>query len=188
MSRIVTAINGLMLAGVLTMGVSTVVLAVPAGTPTNQPAATAEGAAPEGDPVRGKTVYTNVGRCTECHGWGGDGTGSNPRSPGKAANLRETQLDAQGLYDIIACGIPGTPMPYHLSSAYRNADVCYGMTAADFGEGEMPPKGKTFREKDVWNLVAFIEEWFKPKAGTKADLAECEEFFGGTSRNCAGLK
>lgn len=186
-SKIVTAINGLMLAAVLALGISTVAVAVPAGTPTDTAAATTDGAT-AGDPERGKAVFTRVGRCVECHGWGGDGTGSNPRSPGKAANLRETQLDAQTLHDIIACGVPGTPMPYHVSTAYTDPEVCYGMTKADFAEGEQPAKGKTFRDNDVWNVVAYIEQHFKPLAGTKPGLAECEAFFEPGSRNCAGLK
>ncbi|HHY49730.1 MAG TPA: cytochrome c [Alphaproteobacteria bacterium] len=141
-----------------------------------------------GDPERGKTVFQNVGHCVECHGWGGDGTGSNPRSPGAAANLRETQLDTDALLEVIACGIPGTPMPYHLSSAYKSYECYGGMKLEDFGEGEGPHKGKTFREKDVLNVVAFIQQHFQPLAGTKPDLAECEAFFKPGSRNCAGLK
>src|SRR5690606_18341782 len=63
------------------------------------------------DIKRGKVVFHKTGICINCHGWNGNGMGNNPRSEGNAALLRETQLDTQGLIDIISCGIPGTPMP-----------------------------------------------------------------------------
>lgn len=192
-SKLTRIFNGLMLAGLIGLGGTTALVtvpanAVPAGTPVAGDVDPDSAVAQGGDPVRGKTVYQNVGRCVQCHGWGGDGTGSDPRSPGSAANLRETQLDTTTLAEIISCGIPGTAMPYHLSAAYKSHECYGGMTLEDFGEGEAPPKGKTFREKDVMNIIAFIQTHFQPLAGTKPDLAECEAFFKPGSRNCAGLK
>src|SRR5690606_24133385 len=106
--KLTRTLNGLMLAGLIGLGATTALSilpagAVPAGTPVpngeiDPDSAIAQG----GDPVRGKTVYQNVGRCVQCHGWGGDGTGSDPRSPGAAANLRETQLDTATLAEIIS--------------------------------------------------------------------------------------
>src|SRR5262245_29626750 len=72
------------------------------------------------DPVRGKEVFAKVGVCVSCHGWDGDGKGKNPRSEGAAALLRESALDTKGFIEIISCGIPGTPMPYHDNQAYKD--------------------------------------------------------------------
>ena len=49
--------------------------------------------------------------CQFCHGINGDGRG-DPRSPGRAANLRETRLNREQLIEVIACGRPGTEMPH----------------------------------------------------------------------------
>jgi len=186
-SRILT---GIVAAGIIAFGLAAanVAQAVPAGTP--KPAESAEEAAKVaqlgGDPVRGKRVYTDVGRCTQCHGWGGNGVGSDPRSPGKAADLRATTLDTETLRSVVRCGLPGTDMPYHGSDAYKNPEACNGQVLADFDEGSAPHKGKTFREVDINNVVAFIEDHFKGKG--PVTLAECEEFFKPGAKNCVNLK
>ena len=139
--------------------------------PTTAAGATAEKA---GDPVRGKAVFMKLGVCSECHGWAGDGEhGKHPRSPGIAANLRESQLTPEDMAQVVRCGIPGTAMPYHLSQAYKDPDICYGMTMADFADGEAPSKGKTFREKDILNVVAYVQSQFVGRG--PITLAECEE-------------
>lgn len=143
----------------------------------NAAATTQEGAeapAVVGDPVRGKRVFQVTGNCTYCHGWAGDGQhGKHPRSPGVAANLRESQLDAESLMQIVRCGIPGTDMPYHVTAAYKDAEVC-GMTLEDFSEGDkLPVRGKTFRENDVANVVAYIQTVMQGKG--EVTLQDCEE-------------
>lgn len=66
-----------------------------------------------GDPERGKIVFQKVGYCVNCHGWAGDGqAGSNPLSHAAGANLRKTELDTEGLTEVIKCGLPGTKIPY----------------------------------------------------------------------------
>jgi cytochrome c5 len=145
----------------------------------------AQAAAEAGDPVRGKKVFRDVGRCNFCHGWAGDGTGSDPRHQGEAANLRITELDTESLIDIVRCGIPGSEMPYHDAGAYKD-DRCYGMLAADFDPGTAPKKGNTFRLKDIENVVAYIEQHFKGIG--PVTKAECEEFFDGSSRACDSVQ
>lgn len=136
------------------------------------------------DLERGHDVYNRVGVCLSCHGWNGDGMGKNPRSEGEAAKLRESQLDTQTFIDVISCGIPGTPMPYHNSQAYKNADVCYGMTAADFGDGEAPRKGKTIRPADIVNLVAYIQTHIQGAGETT--LAQCQDYYGDSAGKVCG--
>lgn len=141
-------------------------------------AATTEGAATRtaeaGDPVRGKRVFQGTGKCTYCHGWAGDGRhGKHPRSPGIAANLRESQLDTESMMQIVRCGIPGTEMPYHVTAAYKDAEIC-GMTMEDFAEGDLKPvRGNTFRDKDVANVVAYIQTVMQGQG--EVTLEDCEE-------------
>jgi len=139
------------------------------------------------DLERGHDVYNRTGICLSCHGWDGNGMGKNPRSEGDAAKLRESQFDTQTFIDIISCGIPGTPMPYHNSQAYKDADVCYGMTAADFGAGEAPRKGKTIRPADIVNLVAYIQTHIQGAGETT--LAQCQDYYGESAdKVCGGLE
>ena len=49
------------------------------------------------------------GNCMGCHKWHGDG---GPGYGGAALSLRETGLDKEQLTKIIACGRPGTNMPF----------------------------------------------------------------------------
>lgn len=154
---------------------------------TEAAATTTEAGALAGDPVRGKAVFMRVGICSECHGWAGDGEhGKHPRSPGLAANLRETQLAPEDIAQIVRCGIPGTAMPYHLANAYKDADICFGMTMADFDGSGAPTKGKTFREKDVENVVAYIVEQFQGRG--PITLAECEEILKPGDKQCDFLR
>jgi len=136
---------------------------------------------------RGHDVFSRLGNCISCHGWNGDGMGKNPRSEGAAAKLRESQLDTQGFMDIIRCGIPGTPMPFHDSQAYKNPDVCFGQVMADFDAGQTPRKGKTFRQPDLVNLVAYIQTHVQGAGETT--LEQCQDFFGDSaSKTCTNLE
>ena len=113
----------------------------------------------QGDAEKGKQVYQRVGYCVFCHGWAGDGqSGRNPLSHAAAANLRETKLDAQGLYDTIRCGIPGSQMPYHDSVSYRDKR-CFGMLMTDYDADKQPVKGKTFNESQMVDLIAYLQKY-----------------------------
>ncbi|RYE53282.1 MAG: c-type cytochrome [Hyphomicrobiales bacterium] len=136
---------------------------------------------------KGRDVYNRVGVCLSCHGWNGDGMGKNPRSEGDAAKLRESQLDTQTLIDIISCGIPGTPMPYHNNQAYKKPEICYGMTAADFEPADMPRKGKSIRPADMINLVAYLQTHVQGAGETT--LAQCQDYYGASAdKVCMGLE
>lgn len=138
------------------------------------------------DIARGKKVYATVGICTNCHGWDGNGLGKNPRSEGLAALLRDTQLDAESMIQVVSCGIPGTAMPYHDQQAYKD-DRCYGMKAADFQPGQMPQKGNTLRQQDIVNVVAYIFSAYKGKGKTTYD--DCVAWFEASAeKSCGFLK
>jgi hypothetical protein len=51
----------------------------------------------------GERLFRDKADCQFCHVMDGDGRG-DPRSPGRAANLRETRLDRERLIEVIACG------------------------------------------------------------------------------------
>lgn len=138
------------------------------------------------DIEKGHDVYNRIGICLSCHGWDGNGMGKNPRSEGDAALLRDSALDTQGFIDIISCGIPASPMPYHNSQAYRKPEVCYGMTKDDFEPADMPKKGKSIRPNDIINLVAYIQTHVQGAGETT--LAQCEDYYGASAdKACIGL-
>ena len=140
-----------------------------------------------GDAARGKIVYQKVGVCVNCHGWAGDGSaGRNPMARGVAANLRETKLDTEGLTEVIKCGIPGTQMPYYESAAYRD-DRCYGLMMADFESGQQPMRGKTFRDMQLADLIAYLQTNMIGLG--KPTFEECAMYYGASAdKTCSYLK
>ena len=56
----------------------------------------------------GLKVYKKA-NCMGCHKWHGNG---GPGYGGAAMSLRTTGLDEEGLKILIACGRPGTNMPF----------------------------------------------------------------------------
>lgn len=137
-----------------------------------------------GDPERGKFVCQRTGNCVNCHGWAGDGqAGRNPLARTAGANLRTSELDAEGLAEAIKCGRPGTQMPYHDSASYRD-DRCYGLVMSDFEPGEEPLRGKTFREKQLVDLIAYMQALMVGRG--KPTREECTEYFcDSAEKSCA---
>lgn len=140
-----------------------------------------------GDPERGKTVYQKIGGCANCHGWAGDGgAGRNPLARTTGANLRVTELDPEGLAETIKCGRPGTQMPFHDSAAYRDGR-CYGLVMSDFEPGQAPLRGKTFREKQLADLLAYMQAHMVGLG--KPTIEECRDYYGASAEKaCAYLK
>jgi hypothetical protein len=138
-----------------------------------------------GDPDRGRVVYRSVGYCVNCHGWAGDGeSGTNLQAP-IGPNLRETGLDAAALIEVIGCGRPGTPMPYHDRAAYRDGR-CFGMALEDFEPGSAPARGRTFSDRDVANVVAFMQT--RMIGLGEPTQAECAEFYDNpNAAACRGM-
>ena len=79
----------------------------------------------------GQRLFRDKADCQFCHGIDGDGRG-DPRSPGRAANLRQTRLDREQIIEVIACGRPGTEMPHFDKFAYEDTN-CYGLKGKDLG-------------------------------------------------------
>jgi mono/diheme cytochrome c family protein len=140
----------------------------------------------QGDPEKGKVVYQRIGVCANCHGWAADGLRTNPMVHVVGANLRETKLDAQGLYDVIRCGIPGTQMPYHDGVSYKDGR-CNGLLMSDFADTQPPVMGKTFGEKQLVDLVAYLEKYVVGHG--KPTYEDCALYFNTSpEKSCSYLK
>ena len=123
------------------------------------------------------------GNCMGCHKWHGDG---GPGYGGAALSLRETGLDKEQLITIIACGRPGTNMPYFDKKAYVD-DRCFGMKFSDF-EGD--DKNRPLRAKGYLNkrqIEAVVDFIVNDLQGKKVSKAYCLKFFGKPTRSCDGL-
>ena len=118
-----------------------------------------------------------------CHKWHGDG---GPGYGGAALSLRETGLDREQLVTIIACGRPGTNMPFFDKKAYID-DRCFGLKFADF-EGDdknRPLTAKSYLNKRQIQAVAdFI---INDLQGQKVSKDYCVKFFGKPTKSCDGL-
>ncbi len=100
----------------------------------------------------GQRLFRDKADCQFCHGVDGDGRG-DPRSPGKAPDLRATRLDREQLIEVIACGRPGSEMPHFDKYAYEDKG-CYGMAAADLGKMVPPdPHSTSLTKREIEALV-----------------------------------
>ena len=123
------------------------------------------------------------GNCMGCHKWHGDG---GPGYGGAALSLRESGLDREQLVTIIACGRPGTNMPFFDKKAYVD-DRCFGMKFSDF-EGD--DKNRPLRAKGFLNarqIDAVVDFIINDLQGQKVSKDYCLKFFGKPTRSCEGL-
>ena len=131
----------------------------------------------------GAPVYKQAG-CIICHKWHGMG---GPGYGGTPINFRQNFLTRDQLIEVIACGRPGTGMPYHLPTAYKNYDCYEGMTLEEMDVADRPGKSRnvlSFRQ--VKHVAEFIIDHFEGRDDTLL-TADCEIFFG-KSRMCRKLK
>ena len=71
--------------------------------------------APASDPTNaGKAVFSKA-NCVGCHKWHGNGGGGYG---GDALSLRRTELTRDQIIETVACGRPGTGMPFFSRGAY----------------------------------------------------------------------
>ncbi|WP_376701178.1 c-type cytochrome [Bradyrhizobium australiense] len=130
------------------------------------------------DPTNaGKAVFSRA-NCMGCHKWHGDGGGGYG---GDALSLRKTELTKEQIIETVACGRPGTGMPFFVRGAYDTTS-CYDMTRQDVGE-RMPPEGGTFlRPNDIAAVADYVIAHVK--GAGEPTYAQCTTFFGNTSRVC----
>ena len=157
------------------------VLAVPLVVALVMPAT----AQTSGDISMGKRLYQQKATCGECHGWAGNGAG-DPFSPGKAANLRQSQLNHEQLVEIIRCGVPGgTGMPHFERFAWTEGEDCFGMSGAEVGD-KMPPAPTVWLQKrEIEAIVAYLEAKVVGKG--PPTVADCEDYFGSGAQRCKDM-
>ena len=110
----------------------------------------------------GDRLYHEKADCQFCHGIDGDGRG-DPRSPGKAPDLRATKLDREQLIEVIRCGRPGSQMPHFDKYAY-DAKECYGLSAAELSQQIPPdPHSTSLTKREVEALADYILATYKGK-------------------------
>ncbi len=120
-----------------------------------------------------------VANCVGCHHWDGQGGGGYG---GRAANLRLTQLDRDQIMQVVNCGRPGTSMPHFDQDAYTDGR-CYGMKESDMtADTKVAAPTRWLRPPDVAKVTDYVLANLKGHGAPT--YAECEAFFGGTSRVC----
>ena len=125
----------------------------------------------------GKAVYKRA-NCFGCHKWHGNGGGGYG---GDALSLRKTELTRDQIVETIACGRPGTGMPYFARGSY-DTSKCYEMSRQDVAS-QIPPEGGTFlRAPDIEAVADYVLIHIKGKGDPNHE--ECAAFFGSTSRVC----
>lgn len=130
----------------------------------------------------GVSVYKTAG-CIACHKWHGMG---GPGYGGTTANFREIWLDRDQVMEVVACGRPGTSMPYHHRDAYGRFDCYEGTELDDFLPEDRPGKSRAIlNTRQVRHVAEFILEHFQGRPNEPV-AADCELFFG-RSRMCRDL-
>jgi len=125
----------------------------------------------------GKAVFKRA-NCFGCHKWHGNGGGGYG---GDALSLRKTELTREQITETVACGRPGTGMPFFTRGAYDTVN-CYGMNRQEAGS-QMPPEANTFlRATDIDVVASYVIAHIKGRG--EPNYAECVSFFGDTSRVC----
>jgi len=130
----------------------------------------------------GVSIYKSSG-CLACHKWHGMG---GPGYGGTPINFRESQLTKEQMIEVIACGRPGTTMPFHAKDAYDSLS-CYGdMKQEDLGE-DMPGKAQRLLSlRQIESLADFIATNYQGR-DNQLDLGDCRLFFG-TSKMCTNME
>lgn len=112
------------------------------------------------------------GGCGGCHGALAGG-GDDPAEP-PGPSLRRSKLDRDLMLETIACGRPGTQMPFNLTGAYTQIE-CYGIPV-----GEVPPEtagAGGFTAEELETLVDFLFEYVV--GVTRVTRQNCAAFFQG---------
>ncbi len=142
--------------------------------------ARAQAPVPPSNAAEGKRVYQKA-NCIGCHKWHGAGGGGYG---GDALSLRATKLDRDQIADTIACGRPGTGMPYFRRGAYDgNEHPCYGLGRQDLGKA-MPVEAPSgfLRPSEIAAVIDYVTADIKGKG--EPTYSDCTSFFGDGARVC----
>lgn len=161
--------------------------AAPAATPVTTPATGPATVTADGTPIDPARIQAGVevfkaGGCRGCHGWAANGEreGPNPEGP----SLRASMLPLEYITMTIACGRPGTPMPYFSRDVYRrDSTTCYGQTPAQLGNLLPTRAGVRFTQQQIDDLAYYIEYYVKGRG--EVTRADCEVYYGAGDARCA---
>ena len=129
----------------------------------------------------GAGTYQSAG-CMACHKWHGKGGRGYAGTP---INFRTTELTKEQMMTVIACGRPGTGMPYFRKDAYKGYN-CYDMTIEELGDDLMPPRARTpLKGRQIRDVATFIVEFWQGRSD-ELTQADCQIFFG-DSKMCNNL-
>ena len=133
----------------------------------------------------GLKVYKTTGVCQDCHGW--TGGGGLPGDEGPAGpSLIVTDLDWEGIVEVVRCGRASTGMPRHSKTSWGADTTCYGMVEAEIGDQmPPPPEGRWLRPSQIENVASYIIATYK---GKEITLEVCERFFSKGSRSCTDYR
>jgi cytochrome c553 len=129
----------------------------------------------------GKAIYKRA-NCFGCHKWHGDGGGGYG---GAALSLRATELTRDQIIETVACGRPGTAMPYFARGAY-DSTKCYEMSRQDVGDQIPPEGGVLLRGPEIEAVANYVMDNVKGRGDPTYE--ECTNFFGKVSRVCDAYK
>jgi mono/diheme cytochrome c family protein len=134
----------------------------------------------------GMKIFRTKGDCQTCHGWAADGRKMDNQMP-DGANLRETQLDREGLIFTIKCGRPGAGMPAFDRLAYKD-DRCNGMKVADLQAAglTMTDPANALQQREIEAVVAFL--YAKVIGKGPLDYDKCVEYWGEPQAVCNEYK
>ena len=115
------------------------------------------------------------GGCSNCHGTFGEGGagGKYPAGP----NLRSSRLDRDLLVETIACGLPGTQMPFNAVGAFQEYP-CFGIPAAEPPVGAQ--RGRALTAEDIEALAAYLLARVVGQGGITRE--ECGLYYGDPNR------
>jgi mono/diheme cytochrome c family protein len=124
--------------------------------------------------AQGLDVWLNQGGCFNCHGTYGEGGegGHFPAGP----SLRRSGLDRDGIWITVACGRPGSEMPYNIMGAYT-VTSCYGQPVPGDPAALGVPAGTALTIDEIDAVVALIMAEMVGKATVTRDA--CALFHDG---------
>jgi Cytochrome c len=143
--------------------------------------ATSQSSPPMEPTEAGKAIFRRA-NCFGCHKWHGGGGGGYS---GAALSLRKSELTRDQIMETVACGRPGTGMPYFARGAY-DSSKCYEMSRQDVGD-QIPPEGGIYlRGPEIEAVTNYVMDNVKGRGEPNYD--ECTNFFGKASRVCDAYK
>jgi mono/diheme cytochrome c family protein len=122
--------------------------------------------------------------CASCHGTFGEGGGGGEQPEGPS--LRRTALDKSTMKETIACGRPGTKMPFFLKGAYT-ATECWKIPLQEEAPGDVTGL-PSLSPQTLDALVDYLTARVVGKSDT-ISKAECAAYFANASHpTCASLE